>query len=212
MAAKVEHRDLLAVVEQVARARIPSQTSPSVPARPPPPAASAPGCALQSSRTGSPAAGETSTPARAEPKLVQTTLARMVGCNSRGLDLPAALQLGEKGGLAVHIGHQGESPAPFQAPVMALHLEMKHLGGESVAMSPDHRQVISVSLMSWASGKGSRSARSGSLLCSPASGATWPDAPQPWDSYMASNRCSETKQRYGGRPAAKPHDDAFITE
>ena len=52
-----------------------------------------------------------------------------------GLYLAAALQLGQEGGSAVHVGHQGVVPAPLQAPVMSLHLEVEHLGGEAVGGS-----------------------------------------------------------------------------
>lgn len=58
------------------------------------------------------------------------------------LYLAAPLQLGQEGGLAVDIGHQGVMPSPFQAPVMPLHLEMKHLGGEPVTIDLEHGGMI----------------------------------------------------------------------
>ena len=60
----------------------------------------------------------------------------------QALYLPAPLQLGEKGGLAVDVGHQGVWPAPLQAPVVPLHLEVEHLGGESLTIDLDDVRVI----------------------------------------------------------------------
>ena len=60
----------------------------------------------------------------------------------QALYLTAPLQLGEKGGRAVHIGHQRVLAATFQAPVVPLHLEMEHLGGEPVTVDLDDVRVI----------------------------------------------------------------------
>lgn len=57
------------------------------------------------------------------------------------LDFTAPLQLGQKGGLAIEVGHQRILTPPLEAPVVPLHLEMKHLGGETVTIDLDHRRM-----------------------------------------------------------------------
>ena len=140
--AKVEHRDLLAVVEQVARARIPVKPAP----------ARQLGLHRQHLRQValiepahrlSPQPGGNQHPGAGRTEAGADHVGEDGGVQlPQALYLPTPLQFGEKGGLAVDVGHQGVWSAPLQAPVMALHLEVEHLGGEPVTIDPDDVRVI----------------------------------------------------------------------
>ncbi len=140
--AKVEHADLLTVVQQVAGARIPVEPAPVGQLRL--------HCQhlrqvalveLMHRHASQPGGDQHPGPGRAKAG------ADHVGQDGgvqlpQGLYLPAALQLGQEGGSAVHVGHQGVVPAPLQAPVMSLHLEVEHLGGEAVTVDLEHGRMI----------------------------------------------------------------------
>ncbi len=138
---KVEHADMFAVIKQVARARVPVE---------PAPAGQLP---LHLQHLGqialvelmywhAPQPGRDQNAGAGRTKAGADHVGENCGMQlAQRFDFAPPLQFGEESGLAIEVGDQRIVAAPLEAPVMAIDLEMKHLGGKTVTIDLDHRRM-----------------------------------------------------------------------